>query len=46
MNVVFNYKGLPITIQCKIDETMEEVSKKFKNKIDVNNASYLGYIYN
>ena len=41
LEVIFNYKGREILIQSKIDETMEEVIKKYKLKIEINNEYYL-----
>ena len=41
LNVIFNYKGIETVIQCKIDETMEEVIKKYKLKIEINDEYYL-----
>ena len=41
LKVIFNYKGNETIIQCKINETMEEVIKKYKLKIEINNEYYL-----
>ena len=41
MNAIFNYKDKKITIQCKIDEKMEEVLNKFKIKTDEYNSYYI-----
>ena len=43
LKAIFNYKGAETIIQCQIDETMEEVIKKYKSKIEieVNNEFYL-----
>jgi len=41
LKVVFNYKGTETEIQCKIEEKMEEISKKYKSKIEINNEYYL-----
>ena len=41
LKVIFNYKGIETIIQCKIDEIMEEVIKKYKLKIEINNEYYL-----
>jgi len=44
MNVIFNYKGRKIEIQCTIDEKMEVILNKFKIKMNEYNANY--FIYN
>ena len=41
LKVIFNYKGIETVIQCQIDETMEEVIKRYKIKIEINNEYYL-----
>ena len=35
MKVIFNYKGNETIIQCKINETMEEIINKYKLKIEI-----------
>jgi len=41
MKVIFNYKGNETIIQCKINETMEEVLNKYKSQIEIDNVYYL-----
>ena len=41
LKVIFEYKGQEILIQSKIDEIFEEVIKKYKSKIEINNEYYL-----
>ena len=41
LKVIFNYKGIETVIQSKMDEIMEEVLKKYKSKIEINNEYYL-----
>ena len=41
LKVIFEYKGQEILIQSKIDEIFEEVIKKYKSKIWINNKYYL-----
>jgi hypothetical protein len=41
LKVLFNYKGIETVIQCQINEKMEEVIKKYKSKIEINNEYYL-----
>ena len=41
LKVIFDYKGQEIIIQTKIDEIFEEVIKKYKSKIEINNEYYL-----
>ena len=41
LKVIFDYKEQQILIQSKIDEIFEEVIKKYKSKIEINNEYYL-----
>ena len=41
LKVIFNYKGTETLIQCNIDEIFEEILKKFKSKIEIDNVYYL-----
>jgi len=43
LQVIINYKGTETIIQSQIEETMEEIIKKFKTKIgiEINNEYYL-----
>ena len=41
LKVIFNYKGIETVMQCQINETIEEVIKRYKLKIEINNEYYL-----
>ena len=41
LKVIFNYKGIETVIQSKMNEIIEEVIKKYKSKIEINNEYYL-----
>ena len=41
LKVIFNYRGIETVIQCQINETIEEIIKKYKSKIEINNEYYL-----
>jgi len=41
LKVIFNYKGTETAIQCNIDEIFEEIIKRYKSKIEIDNVYYL-----
>ena len=44
IEVIFEYKGQKISIQCKRDEKMKDISERFANKI-VENLNNLDFLY-
>ena len=42
ISVVFNYQGNQLTVQCKTDEVIEDVFKRFciKAHVDINNVKF------
>jgi len=43
--VIFNYKGISTTIECKEQEKMEYIFDRFKSKIKTDNDD-LVFLYN
>ena len=43
--VVFNYKGLDIVIQCKLNDKMKNICQNFANKAQINKDK-IYFVYN
>ncbi len=35
-NVIFNFEGVDVTVQCSKEEQMKDICQKYVNKIDKN----------